>query len=200
MNYQEHIKSWKCDACNPSGQSVPVCKTVECKRPLTKLGEPWNCWICLHCNEHPAKVNQRQALKEDRKKRRNEPIDVKPNQDVVSKMIAEAIGGLKESIREIVQDEIAVWTIPSTKPAQEDHWEPEETVEQVQNRVQENLKAQEEAKPETWLQKAKRLGVQTHHPDGGGMRKKVAILADIEAVEQKANETVSEELRTEEQG
>jgi molybdopterin-biosynthesis enzyme MoeA-like protein len=40
------------------------------------------------------------------------------------------------------------------------------------------------AKPETYLQKAKRLGVATHIPTGG-MRKKAEIVADIEAKEVK---------------
>jgi len=81
-----------------------------------------------------------------------------------------------EKIREIVQDELADWHIrkpPITK---------DEIAEAV-GAGGENFHIKVQApKPETYMQKAKRLGVATHKPEGG-IRKKVDVLADITAKE-----------------
>jgi len=47
----------------PFDQQRMRCATQKCQRPLTKLGDPWNCYICLHCNSHPAEVNKAMAKK-----------------------------------------------------------------------------------------------------------------------------------------
>jgi len=45
MAFTEVTHSYRCHACNPIPENVPECATQKCKRPLTRLGEPWNCWI-----------------------------------------------------------------------------------------------------------------------------------------------------------
>jgi len=75
----------------------------------------------------------------------------------------------EERIREIIQDELADWHIQ--KPPV------------TRNEIAETIPPSSEVpKPETWLQKAKRLGVPTHQ-ETGGIRKKGDVLADIEAAE-----------------
>ena len=187
--------SWKCEVCNPVKEDAPICKTQTCKRPLTKLGPPWNCWICLYCHDHPDVVNKKMKnMKPD--KREAKYVD----RPMTEERVRELAGMSEEKVRDIIRETMAEFSTkeqpdPDYPPSQErinkliqeglEMDEPEETVEDVERRVQQNLEKQEAAKPETWLQKAKRLGVQTHIPGGMGMRKKAEVLADIAKVEGK---------------
>jgi len=162
MAYTEVTHSYRCHACNPVPENVPECATQKCKLPLTRLGDPWNCWICLKCNKHPEEVNK---MKKEEDQRKRTYVDKKLTTEDVSKMIKAEMAGVKDMIRDALaegrpdypptQAEIQTMTAPETI----------------------------NAKPETYLQKAKRLGVQTHIPDGRGMRKKEDVLADIENLE-----------------
>ena len=86
-------------------------------------------------------------------------------------MIKAEMAGVKDMIREALakpaypptQAEIQTMTSPETINAK-----PEDVIKPL--------------KPETYLQKAKRLGVATHISTGG-MRKKTEIMADIENLE-----------------
>jgi hypothetical protein len=153
-------ESWQCLACHPIPEDIPRCATQKCKKPLTKLGEPWNCWICLRCNDHPADVNKR--VKEDEQRKRTY-LDKKLTTEDVSEMIKKEMAGVKDMIREALTE-----GKPDYPPTQ---------VEIKQMTAPETVNA----KPETYMQKAKRLGVQTHIPTGG-MRKKAEIMADIESL------------------
>ena len=151
--------SWQCLACHPIPMNIPTCATQKCKRPLTKLGEPWNCYICLKCNKHPQEVNKLQKEEEEKKRvyldKKVTPEDV---QDIVDAAVAKALAALKPDYPP-TQAEIQTMTAPETI----------------------------NAKPETYLQKAKRLCVKTHDTGKGGtggMRKKAEIMTDIEKVEQ----------------
>ncbi|KKL96995.1 hypothetical protein LCGC14_1838950, partial [marine sediment metagenome] len=64
MAFTEVTHSYRCHACNPIPENVPECATQKCKLPLTRLGGPWNCWICLKCNKHPEEVNKAMAEKQ----------------------------------------------------------------------------------------------------------------------------------------
>jgi len=158
--------------------NIPTCATQKCKRPLTKLGEPWNCYICLKCNKHPQEVNKLQKESEEKKRvyidKKVTPEDV---QNIVDAAVAKALAAIKPDYPapSAVMHQFAV-----------DDEEPEESIADVQKRVEQNLNKQ---KPETYLQKAKRLGVVTHIPTGG-MRKKTEIMTDIEREEttEEANE------------
>ena len=143
--------SWQCLACHPIPADIPTCKTQVCKRPLTKLGEPWNCWICLKCNKHPEEV--RKMRKEDDERKRK----------YVGKTVSvEEFDKLKQQMAELLAK-------PAYPPTQAE----------IQTIVApETINA----KHETYLQKAKRLGIATHIPTGG-MRKKAEIMADMERVE-----------------
>ena len=156
--------SWQCLACHPIPTNIPTCATQKCKRPLTKLPEPWNCLICLHCNKHPAEVNKTQKA-EDKKKRIY--LDQKVTPDDVQKIVDAAV---TKALAEMKPD-----YPPTTEQIGEMTQLPEsQTVIEVED------------KPETYLQKAKRLGVKTHDTGEGGtggMRKKAEIVADIESLE-----------------
>lgn len=168
--------SWQCLACNPIPVDVPTCATQKCKKPLTKLGKPWNCWICLKCNKHPEEVNK---MKKEEDQRKRTYVDKKLTTEDVSKMIKAEMAGVKDMIREALakpdypptQAEIQTMTSPETinaKPI---------TVLKAGDGIDKVVTV----KPETYLQKAKRLGVATHIPTGG-MRKKAEIMADIENI------------------
>ncbi len=165
MAFTEVTHSYRCHACNPIPENVPECATQKCKRPLTRLGDPWNCWICLKCNKHPEEVNKMRK-EEDQKKRKY--LDKKLTTEDVSEMIKAEMVGVKDMIREALAEQR-----PAYPPTQ---------VEIQTMTAPENVNAKPVEKPETWMQKAKRLGVQTHIPDGRGMRKKAEIMADIESL------------------
>ncbi len=170
--------SWQCLACHPTPVDVPICATQKCKKPLTKLGDPWNCWICLKCNKHPAVVNKMQ--KEEEQKKRTY-LDKKLTTDDVAKMIQEALAKQAAEMTKgypPTQADIKTMTEPETVNATSE-------IKQLPEDVIKPLL------PETYMQKAKRLGVKTHHPDGGGMRKKVDVEADIAV---KETEQVREEI------
>ena len=212
MGYTELTHSYRCLVCNPIPMDVPTCATQKCLRPLTRLGEPWNCWICLHCNTHPSKVSPRQTKEADRPL-----LDVQMTEEKVREIAGE--GMTADDIREIVRDTMAEF---SAKEEPDPDYPPTQAeirtmtapgVLDLESTKNVSAKPMAEAvgtgdpesnvridikipKPETWMQKAKRLGIQTHIPDGRGMRKKVDIMADVET---KENETVPKELRPEEQ-
>ncbi|KKN08261.1 hypothetical protein LCGC14_1058470 [marine sediment metagenome] len=150
--------------------NAPICKTQICKRPLTYL-EDSKCWRCLICNPIPKTVPKVLPKKPAL-------LDNKVTEERVEQMIKEVSGISEDKIREIVQDELMNWHVPK----------PSVTAGEVDTLT----------KPETYMQKAKRLGVATHYKANGtmagGMRKKADVLADIEK-----EENVQEELRTEEQ-
>ena len=178
MAFTEVTHSYRCHACNPIPENVPECATQKCKLPLTRLPEPWNCWICLKCNKHPEEVNKMQK-EEDQRKRKY--LDKKLTTEDVSKMIKAEMAGVKDMIREALAekrpayppspDEIAKMTETVTTGGGE-------TVIKIGDRGDKVVTV----KPETYLQKAKRLGVATHIPTGG-MRKKAEIEADLENLE-----------------
>ena len=180
MAFTEVTHSYRCHACNPIPENVPECATQKCKLPLTRLGDPWNCWICLKCNKHPEEVNKMQK-EEDQRKRKY--LDKKLTTEDVSEMIKKEMAGVKDMIRDALakpdypptQAEIAKMTqvAPSPSPVAEAVGTHDGETKIVE------IKA---PKPETYLQKAKRLGVATHIPTGG-MRKKTEIMADIENLE-----------------
>ncbi|KKL56477.1 hypothetical protein LCGC14_2245050, partial [marine sediment metagenome] len=90
MAFTEVTHSYRCHACNPIPENVPECATQKCKSPLTRLGEPWNCWICLKCNKHPEEVNKMQK-EEDQRKRKY--LDKKLTTEDVSEMIKKEMVG-----------------------------------------------------------------------------------------------------------
>ncbi len=176
---------WQCLACHPIPMNVQKCKTQICKRPLTRLGDPSNCCICLHCNTHPSKVSSRQTEHPERKY-----ID----QPMTEKRVKEIAGDrlTAEDVRSIVIEAMAEF---SSKPEDDpDYPPPRAEINQMAESVLPN------ATPvETWLQKAKRLGVRTHNEGTGGMRKKVEIMSDMERLGE-PDAQIPEELRPEEQG
>ena len=101
MGFQDDIKAFRCLACNPIAMEIPKCKTQACKRPLTRLGDPWNCWICLHCNDHPDVVNKRK--KETEKPERNY-IDKTLTSQTVKEMIKKELSGVPDMIREAMSE------------------------------------------------------------------------------------------------
>ena len=166
---------------------APICATQKCKRPLTRLGPPQNCWRCLVCNpiaETAPTVKKRQKY-----------IDVTLTEEMVREIIKEEFGSVstgidEEKIREIVQDELANWHIQ--KPSV------------TRDEIAETIAPSSAVEP-TWRQRAKELGVPLHkEPAGSGMRKKEDVLADMERLgEPPIEETdaqIPEKLRTEEQG
>lgn len=211
MAFTEVTHSYRCHACNPIPENVPECATQKCKRPLTRLGEPWNCWICLKCNKHPEEVNKMQK-EEDQRKRKY--LDKKLTTEDVSEMIKAEMAGVKDMIREALvgqtptypptQAEIRTMTSPETINAKPVKPDPESSGEAHDMlRGINNVSAAPppttpypkpvEFKPETYLQKAKRLGVATHIPTGG-MRKKADVMADIEDLE--TDDETDEEAKT----
>lgn len=173
MAFTEVTHSYRCHACNPIPENVPECATQKCKLPLTRLGDPWNCWICLKCNKHPEEVNK--IREEDQRKRKY--LDKKLTTEDVSKMIKAEMASVKDMIREAL-------TKPDYPPTQAEIQAMTTLAVGVgdpESNVHINIQV---PKPETYLQKAKRLGVATHIPTGG-MRKKTEIIADIENLETK---------------
>lgn len=164
MAFTEVTHSYRCHACNPIPENVPECATQKCKLPLTRLGEPWNCWICLKCNKHPEEVNKMQK-EEDQRKRKY--LDKKLTTEDVSEMIKKEMVGVKDMIQAALAEGRP--TYPPTQAEIKTMTSPE-TI---------NAKP---IKSETYLQKAKRLGIATHISTGG-MRKKTEVIADIENLE-----------------
>ncbi len=170
MGYQDETKSFRCLACNPEAMNIPKCKTVACKRPLTRLGDPWNCWICLHCNDHPEVVNKR---KNETEKPERNYIDTTLTKDAVKDMIQKELAGVPDMIREAMSEF-------SLKDEPDPDYPP--TRAEI-NQLPEVQAAQARPVRMPWIKRAKELGVKTHYPDGGGMRKKAEILLDIERKE-----------------
>ncbi len=144
--------------------NAPICKTQICKRPLTFLEGP-KCWRCLVCNPIPKDV--------PKAKQEKKFLDVKMTDNRVREILGEQIIVSEERIREIVQDELMNWHIqkpPVTKTEIEELSEPEGSTTATDISVQ----------PLTWRQQAKELGISLHQSTGG-VRKKVDVLADIEA-------------------
>ena len=164
MAFTEVTHSYRCHACNPIPENVPECATQKCKLPLTRLGDPWNCWICLKCNKHPEEVNKMRK-EEDQKKRKY--LDKKVTSDDVQKIVDAAVAKALAAQR------------PAYPPTQAE-------IRTMTDSETINAKPITE-KPETYLQKAKRLGVATHIPTGG-MRKKTEIVADIENLSKEESE------------
>lgn len=165
MTYVMETQSWKCLSCNPEIASAPICKTVECKRPLTRLGPPWNCWICLHCNTHPATRNKQTAEATEEKKRKL--VDETMTEKKVTEIVA-------KTIKDIVREELANLNIP----------QPPVTRAEI-NQLPES---QSLIAPENWRIRAKRLGVRLTQ-ETGGVRKKADVLADIEKAESPKGDT-----------
>jgi len=174
--------SWQCLACNPIPEDIPKCATVKCQKPLTKLGEPWNCWICLKCNRHPEVVNKERREAEEQERERK----------YVGKTVpVEAFEKLQEQVTELLarpsypptQAEIQTMT-ESVYVDPYGDVTPKTSTEPILENAEPEIKRMPEdvIKPETYMQKAKRLGVKTHIPTGG-MRKKVEIMADIAKAE-----------------
>ena len=188
----------------PMTTNAPICKTVNCKKPLTYL-EDSNCWRCLICNP----IRKTAPIIE--KKRAF--LDVKMTEERVAEMIEEAfekgtityiaMGNLKrpetaqvvvgtERFGDMVREELENWHIPKPSVTRDEIKDLTEEVKGMVNNLDLSSGSETssvgthefvEIKEETWLQKAKRLSVPTHYEvDGvmaGGMRKKVDILADI---------------------
>ncbi len=175
MAFTEVTHSYRCHACNPIPENVPECATQKCKSPLTRLGEPWNCWICLKCNKHPEKVNKMRK-EEDQRKRKY--LDKKLTTEDVSEMIKAEMAGVKDMIRDALAEKR-----PAYPPTQAE----------IQTMTAPETINAKPIKPETYLQKAKRLGVATHISTGG-MRKKTEIITDIENLE--TNEESEEDAKS----
>lgn len=169
-------QTWRCLACNPIPLDAPICATQKCKKPLTRLGDPWNCWICLRCNDHPKVVNKRVKQEEERKRIY---LDKKLTTEDVSKMIKKEMAGVGNMIRETMAEFLPKPGYPPTH-AEIDKIAEEAGVggEVIVTKVGDGIDKVVTVKPETYLQKAKRLGIATHIPTGG-MRKKAEIMADI---------------------
>lgn len=200
MGFQENEKSWRCLACNPIPMNTPICATQKCKRPLTKLGPPQNCWRCLVCNPIvEVKPTER---------RKKEYVDVTMTEKMVREIIKEEFQSVdEEKIREIIQDEMADWHIQKPPVTAKEVIallsdtelaklrKGDEIVEATGAggetrvfKVGDGIDKVVTIKSETWLQKAKRLGVRTHNEGTGGMRKKVEIVADMERLGEPSEE------------
>lgn len=159
---------------------APICATQKCKRPLTRLGPPQNCWRCLVCNP----IAKTAPTMEKRKKY----IDVTLTEWMVREIIKEELSSVSASklaaadginddkIREIVQDELANWHIQK----------PPMTRDEIIGTAGVSGSGQTEIiKPTvitgpTWRQRAKELGISLHkEPPGAGMRKKEDVLNDM---------------------
>ena len=80
----------------------------------------------------------------------------------------------EERVREICQDVLENWHIQK----------PPVTTEELEKLTgTNNAEVPIKTEPETWRQKAKRMGVKTHNDYTGGARKKVDVLAEMEAKE-----------------
>jgi len=96
-------------------------------------------------------------------------VDKTLTKENVREMIKEAMSGVGDIVRETMS-EFNLKEEPDI-----DYPPTHAKINQIAESVKQNAVP---VKPETWLQKAKRLGVKTHY-DQGGLRKKVDILADI---------------------
>lgn len=163
MEFQENVKTWRCLACNPIPLDAPICATQKCKKPLTRLGPPWNCWICLNCNTHPAKVSKQKTAEPERKY-----IDKTLTEERVSEMIKKEMAG----IGDIVRDTIAEFNI---KPDDNDPDYPPTHAEI--DAITQLPESNTTIKPENWRDKARRLGVKLFQ------RKKEDVLADCADIE-----------------
>ena len=167
---------------------VPICKTQICKKPLTWM-KHGQCWRCLRCNPIQKSVPTEVPA--------SKRIDVKPDINKVQDMIDASMS--EERIREIVQDELTNWHLQKPSVMKEDVDELIEKTTFTNNTPVEipdevarltptnNIHIEPEIVEETWRQKAKRLGVKTHKDNAGGMRKKIDVLAEVEAVETKGS-------------
>lgn len=141
--------------------NAPICKTVTCKRELTYL-EDTKCWRCLVCKPLPKGT---EVLEEVKK----EYIDRTVNENTLEARLVE----FEEKVREIVRDELENWHIQK----------PSVTATEIQGLTQDVVIKDEvglEPHIETWRQTAKRLNIPLAK-ETGGARKKVDVLADIEA-------------------
>jgi len=111
--------------------------------------------------------------------------------EIIKEELADGVVVGEERIREIVRDELENWHIrkpPITGDEIAEILPPSSVV----------------PKEQTWRQKAKELNIPIQK-ETGGMRKKVDVLADIEAKQNESSQEreidaqISEELRTEEQ-
>lgn len=170
MAFNELTHSHRCIACYPIPLDVPTCATVKCKRPLTWFGPPRNCWRCVPCNGDPDEVNKVTAAAVEQKKR--PLLDVQMTEGKVEKMINERAAAL-------VEEAMAKYNLKDEK----DPDYPPSRAEIETMTAPETVNAEPESREETYMQKAKRLGVPTHRPDGGGMLKKEEVLAGIAAKE-----------------
>lgn len=151
--------------------NAPICKTQTCKRPLTYL-EASKCWRCLICNPIPKNV--------PKPKKEKKFLDVAMTEKRVAEMIREAGKDgilsentlteiMKESIREIVQDELMNWHIPKPPVTKE---EVNAVLSQPVFPDDGELVASKVEKID-WRQQAKELGIPLFH------RKKEEVLAEI---------------------
>lgn len=175
MTYRPETNSFRCLDCKPLQENedsfwlrggTPICKTQKCQMPLIWL-EGRNNWRCFNnkCSPWPKKVEP-QKLEE-------KTIDIHPDKPQIEQMITERLKGQsslsEDRLREIIQEELTNWHIQK----------PSVTRDEIAETLPPSLVV---SKPETWLQKAKRLGVTTHYAEGG-MRKKVDVMADMEIKE-----------------
>jgi len=178
MEFQENEKSWRCLACNPIPTNAPTCATQKCKRHLTWLEET-GCWRCLVCNP----IRETKPTEE----RERKYIDQKMTAETVQEMIKKEMSGIGDIVRETMAEfNLKETEDPDYPPTRAKINEIAEATGMGGENIHISVKV---PKPETWLQKAKRLGVQTHNEGTGGMRKKVDIMADIEAKETKESAT-----------
>ncbi len=117
-----------------------------------------NCKFCPIC--YPPNRTQPAPVKEKKKY-----LDVKMTDERVIELIKEHVGP-------IIREELENWHIQK----------PPVTREEIDNSTN-NADIPVEPKPETWRQKARRMGVKTHNGYTGGARKKVDVLADMERIE-----------------
>ena len=123
--------------------NAPICKTQNCKKPLTYMEES-NCWRCLVCNPIP--------IYRPVEKTRKKLVDAKMTED---------------EVRSIVKDELANWHIQKPPVTATEIYEAVGSVDSEPTVIK------VDATPPTWRQKAKELGVPLHkEPKGSGMRKK----------------------------
>jgi hypothetical protein len=190
--------SWQCLACHPIPDDVPICRTQKCKRPLTKLGDPWNCWICLNCNDHPDVVNKRKKQTEQPERKY---VDIPMTEDRVRQIAGKGI--TEADVRRIMIETMAEFKTsedydPDYPPPRAEirqmaesvltiDDDDEESVDEVNKRVQENLQKQETSKRRQIFVEAKKYGVATHNDGTGGMRKKADIEADIAKAREKSD-------------
>ena len=166
-------------------QQAPICATQKCKKPLTRLGPPQNCWRCLVCN--PIAKTAPTVKKKDKY------IDVKLTKEMVREIIKEELSSVstginEEKIREIVIDEMANWHIQKP-PVTRDEIAEATGASEPESNVHIDVQVPT-VKPETWRQRAKELGVPLHkEPAGSGMRKKEDVLADMARLGEPSQET-----------